>query len=233
MGPLLQIQQVPWLLLPLGRKFPWQKRGLYNEGDIVKTSNWQADQMLCYGRLCFDASASLEDGINASDAQLALASTGTEAVSTYLSKQMKKEDGSAFSEDEQLRIENQLEAVILSDAVRGKNVDFINRLKSDRHKQGFSQVDGGSLWAFIEESKIDIGQQSLIPNSYNATSKTLHIAGKKWMLTMATGHENALNDHVPTVTYSLSGEDTPTATINANRLEVRLGNINSPTTVDS
>ena len=40
--------------------------------------------------------------------------------------------------DEQLRIENQLEAVILSDSVRGKNVDFINRLKSDRHKQAFS-----------------------------------------------------------------------------------------------
>ena len=99
---------------------------------------------------------------------------------------MKKEDGSALSEDEQLRIENQLEAVILSDAVKGKNVDFINRLKSDRHKQGFSQVDGGHLWAFIEENKIDVGQQILLPDSYDAASKTLHIGGKKWMLTMAT-----------------------------------------------
>ena len=67
-----------------------EKGELYNEGDIVKTSDWQADQMLCYGRLRFDTSASLEDGINAGDTQLALASTGTEAISTYLSKQMKK-----------------------------------------------------------------------------------------------------------------------------------------------
>ena len=34
-----------------------EKGELYDEGDIVKISNWQADQMLCYGRLNFDASA--------------------------------------------------------------------------------------------------------------------------------------------------------------------------------
>ena len=166
-----------------------------------------------------------------SDAQLALASTGTEAISTYLSKQMKKEDGSALSEDEQLRIENQLEAVILSDAVKGKNVDFINRLKSERHKQGFSQVDGGHLWAFIEESKIDIGQQILLPDSYDATLKTLHIGGKQFLLTMATDHENDLDNHSLNLAYSLSEGTTPTVEIDTNELIVKLGDPNSPTTV--
>ena len=199
---------------------------LYEAGNIVKTSTWQADQMLCYGRIRFDAAASLEDGINTGDAKLALGSTGTEAISTYLSKQMEEED-----KDEQLRIENQLEAVILSDSVRGKNVDFINRLKSDRHKQGFSQVDGGNLWAFIEESKIDIGQQMLLLDSYDATSKTLHIAGKKWMLTMATGHENDLDSHTPDPAYSLTDGTTPTVRVVNNELIVELGDTSSPNTV--
>ena len=35
-----------WQEVPLA-----EKGELYNEGDIVKTSDWQADQMLCYGRL--------------------------------------------------------------------------------------------------------------------------------------------------------------------------------------
>ena len=215
-----------WQEVPLA-----EKGELYKEGDIVRTCDWQADQMLCYGRLRFDAAASLDDGINTEDVELALASTGTEAVSTYLSKQMKKEDGSKVSEDEQLRIENQLEAVILSDSVRGKNVDFINRLKSDRHKQGFSQVDGGILWAFIEESKIDIGQQMLLPDSYDATSKTLHIGGKKWMLTMAKGHENDLDNHTLDLAYSLSDGTTPTVRVVNNELIVELGDTSSPNTV--
>ena len=136
-----------------------------------------------------------------------------------------------MSEDEQLRIENQLEAVILSDSVRGKNVDFINRLKSDRHKQGFSQVDGGHLWAFIEESKIDIGQQMLLPDFYDATSKTLHIGGKKWVLTMAKGHENDLDNHTLDLAYSLSDGTTPTVRVVNNELIVELGDTSSPNTV--
>ena len=74
-----------WQEVPLA-----EKGELYKEGDIIRTCDWEADQMLCYGRLSFDAAASSDDGINTEDVELALASTGTEAVSTYLSKQMKK-----------------------------------------------------------------------------------------------------------------------------------------------
>ena len=200
-----------------------EKDELYKVGDIIRTCDWEADQMLCYGRLTFDASASLDDGINAKDAQLALASTGTEAVSTYLSKQMKKEDGSKVSQDEQLRIENQLEAVILKDAAQGKNVDFINRLKADRHKQGFSQVDSGTLWAFIEESRIPITQQTLFKDTYDTTSKTLYIAGKKWVFTMATAHENDFDNYTLNLKYSLNDGTSPVVKIENNTFIVQLG----------
>tara|TARA_B110000879_G_C11184189_1_gene520365 strand:+ start:13562 stop:20239 length:6678 start_codon:yes stop_codon:yes gene_type:complete len=204
---------------------------LYKVGVIIRTNDWEADQILCYGRLHFDASASLEDGINAEDAQLALASTGTEAVSTYLSKQIRNDQNEELQEDEQLRIENQLEAVILKDAVQGKNVDFINRLKSDRHKQGFSQVDGGSLWAFIEENRILIAQQTLFPDTYDTSSKTLYIAGKKWVFTMATAHENDFDNHTLDLAYSLNDGASPVVRIENNTFIVQLGDINSPNIV--
>ena len=173
----------------------------------------------------------MNDGIITDDTKLTLASSSTEAVSTYVSKQIRTDQGDALQEDEQLRLENQLEAVMLSDSVQGKNVDFVNRLKSDRHKQSFSQVDGGTLWAFIEESKISITQQMLVPDAYDSVSKTLHIAGKKWTLTMAKGHENDLDNHTLDLAYSLSDGTTPTVRVVDNELIVELGDTSSPTTV--
>ena len=110
----------------------------------------QADGMLCYGRIQFTDSVNLDDGMEAETVKMALAPSSQEAVSTYLSKQL------ATDEDDQIRIENQLQVVILKETVQGENVDFINQLKIGRHKAGFSPVDGGFLWAFINDGDIDL-----------------------------------------------------------------------------
>ncbi len=136
---------------------------------LKELADWEVDtdqapqRMICYGRIAFDADPSMSDGISG-DATLALATSGEEALATYLSKSLTDD------EDQQIRIENQLEAVLLSDTVRGENIDFINRLKTDRHKKSFSQVDGGSIWAFIDEGRIPVIDQEVLPNAFVQSS---------------------------------------------------------------
>ena len=68
---------------------PLTEKGKLYMRETLSEQYWQADQMLCYGRLHFDTSASLDDGINAKGAQLARFNWNR-SISTYLSKQMKK-----------------------------------------------------------------------------------------------------------------------------------------------
>ena len=134
---------------------------------LKELADWEIDtdevpqRMICYGRVAFDENPSMSDGIP-HDATLAMGTSGEEALATYLSKSLTDD------EDEQIRIENQLEAVLLSDTVRGESVDFINRLKTHRHKKSFSQVDGGNIWAFIGESEIPVSNQEVLPDSISA-----------------------------------------------------------------
>nr|VFJ49711.1 MAG: hypothetical protein BECKFW1821A_GA0114235_10246 [Candidatus Kentron sp. FW] len=133
-----------------------------DEADIVSmaesVAGWQIrgdatnlDGMICFGRVEFSDTPELQDGIDPHQSRIAMARTGGEAIATWLSKTLPEEKG---DEDRSLRMENQIEAVLFNDRVRGENVDFINRLKTARHKDGFSPVDSGPHWAFIDVSTI-------------------------------------------------------------------------------
>ena len=72
----------------------------------------------------------------------------------------------------------------------------------------------------------------LRPDSYNAATKELVIAGEIFTLSMATDKEDSLVDHIPTVTYDASNSTQPDVTINAadQTLTIALGAASTPTT---
>jgi hypothetical protein len=130
------------------------------------------DTMLCFGRIAFASDATLDDGIDVAESELALAPSGSEALASYVSAKLADVDTTEMTDaersaaeqerdEEQERIENQLLALSLSDTVRGENVDFINRLKTARHKQGFSQVKGGILWSFVGIQDIELAENMI------------------------------------------------------------------------
>jgi cell fate (sporulation/competence/biofilm development) regulator YlbF (YheA/YmcA/DUF963 family) len=157
---------------------------------MTDIADWQLDNvsddtdvMLCFGRIQFSEDALSDDGIDVTESEMALAPSGSEAVATYLSAKLANIDTTGMTDgersaaeqqrdEEQERIENQLVALSLSDTVRGKNVDFINRLKTARHKQGFSQVSGGSLWAFIGIQDIQLGENAQLSDQNRQEAET-------------------------------------------------------------
>lgn len=165
------------------------KQAAQDQADLTRVTadiaDWTAsngigddtDRMLCFGRVDFASDATVNDGIDVSAVELALAPTGSEAIASYLSAKLTDpvdfeglttEERNAAEQErsaQQACIENQLMAVSLSDTVRGENVDFINRLKTVRHKKGFSQVDGGSLWAFIGTQDVKLADTTTVPES--------------------------------------------------------------------
>nr|VFK39142.1 MAG: hypothetical protein BECKSD772E_GA0070983_100218 [Candidatus Kentron sp. SD] len=124
------------------------------------------DRMICFGRVEFSDAPRLDDGIDPDKSTVAMARSGGEAIAAWVSKMLTELEGG--EEDESLRIENQIEAVLFNDRVRGENVDFINRLKTARHRDEFNPVDGGSLWAFIEESAIETNDEGKTEESKKA-----------------------------------------------------------------
>jgi hypothetical protein len=146
-------------------------------------ADWQLDSisddtdiMLCFGRIQFTDDATLDDGIDVSTTELALGPNGVETIASYLSKKLTNTDTTGMTDEEitateqsvqeqQTRIENQLLALSLKDTVQGENVDFINRLKTARHKQGFSQVDGGLLWVFVGIQDVELGENTQLSDA--------------------------------------------------------------------
>jgi hypothetical protein len=153
-------------------------------------ADWNVDSvtndqntMLCFGRIQFSADASSDDGVDLSETELALASFGTEAMATYLSQKLTNTDTTGMTDEQrqeteetvaaqQEMVENQLVAVSLSDTVQGENVDFINRLKTARHKEGFAQVEGGVLWAFVGIQDLDLEDNDNVSDADKQNAET-------------------------------------------------------------
>ena len=133
-------------------------------------------------------------------------------------------------EDFQIRIENQLEAVLSNGAVRGKNVDFINHLKIDRHKKSFAQVDGGYLWGFIDANKFSVSQQQLLEDAYLTKSNQLLIAGRKFVLALNVAFEPSLKSYKLDVSYTEADGAKPSVIVSDGQWRIALGNADSPTT---
>jgi hypothetical protein len=112
--------------------------------------NWQVTpvpgqdlprRMLCYGRLTFHPGTNVANPA-ASDTRtdVAVAGTGTEALSAYLAATITADAGA------KAKLEDQLEAVQLSGRLQERQLDIGPAFYEARHEKGFVAVPGGTLW---------------------------------------------------------------------------------------
>ena len=101
-------------------------------------------EIICYSRLKFSPSQSnsgqspLESPLEKANIKLAVANTGTEALSAYLAETIDK--------SKKAIIEEQLEALQFAENLESKKLDTGPRFQEIRHEAGFNAVAGGFLW---------------------------------------------------------------------------------------
>lgn len=101
---------------------------------------------LCYARVKIDGKGfRFDDDTRQEDARrkvtVAVANTGTEALSAYLAECLPHGGG-----DRKSKLEEQLEALQLAPRLQGRQLDLGAKFREARHEQGFSGVSGGSGW---------------------------------------------------------------------------------------
>jgi len=101
---------------------------------------------LCYARVEIDGKGfRFDDEARQEDARrkvtVAVANTGTEALSAYLAECLPHGGG-----DRKSKLEEQLEALQLKPRLQGRQLDLGAKFHEARHEQGFSGVSGGSAW---------------------------------------------------------------------------------------
>ncbi len=125
--------------------------------------------MVCYGKVVFGDEVSLSDSIDTSDTRLAFAKTPVEALATYLSKrQTAIESGNAESA---IKLENQILSLLYNADVEGQDIDFIDRLKSARHKAEFHGISGGELYDMLDDASLmeeisDVADKSRVQDDW-------------------------------------------------------------------
>jgi hypothetical protein len=103
-------------------------------------------RMLCYARITFQPEGDGEGATTgAVSPAVALANTGTEALSAYLAQEV---DPSQKAE-----IEDQLEALSLSSKLANRQLDVGPKFQEARHEKGFTALTGGTLWSVTQETK--------------------------------------------------------------------------------
>ena len=126
-------------------KFDWENETL--------TEDSEAPQIICYSRLTFKPK---DDSGQSPKISLAVANTGTEALSAYLAETIDK--------SQKAIIEEQLEALQFAENLESQQLDTGAKFQEIRHEAGFNAVAGGFLWRIRLET-----QQS---NSENQASQT-------------------------------------------------------------
>uniref|UniRef100_UPI0026086260 hypothetical protein n=1 Tax=Acaryochloris sp. IP29b_bin.148 TaxID=2969218 RepID=UPI0026086260 len=113
-------------------KFEW--------GNETFTQDSEPPQILCYGRLTFQPPAdySGQPPLETANIRLAVANTGTEALSAYLAD--------TIDPFQKAVIEEQLEALQFSDNLESQQLDIGPKFQEIRHEAGFNAVTGHFLW---------------------------------------------------------------------------------------
>lgn len=132
-------------------KFEW--------GDERFTQRSEAPQILCYARLTFQPPEdySGQPPLETANIRLAVANTGTEALSAYLAD--------TIDQSQKAVIEEQLEALQFTDNLESQQLDIGPKFQEIRHEAGFNAVTGHFLW------KVRIETQTQ-PSSENTASQT-------------------------------------------------------------
>ncbi|MBD2357421.1 hypothetical protein H6G41_22845 [Tolypothrix sp. FACHB-123] len=114
--------------------------------DIKKELEWQEtlnqnsciSQIICFSRLTFNTNYNNISLVEKANISLAVANTGTQALSAYLAETIDKSQKSI--------IEEQLEALQLAETLASQELDTGFKFEELRHEAGFNAVAGGFLW---------------------------------------------------------------------------------------
>lgn len=139
----------------------------------------QLDGMVCYGKVCFDSTISLEDDVDTAASTVTFAKSPYEAMATWLSKSQVSEDGGDAATA--VKLENQLLALLYNADVQGQDIDFVDRLKSARHKAEFQAISGGNLWELLDdasltESIVDADNKAAVKTAWASFTATIGMA---------------------------------------------------------
>lgn len=105
--------------------------------------------LYCYSQLTFSpAQDSSNPDQAATDTQVTMGNTGTEALSAYLAGQINEDYGSDYKSV----MEDQLESIMLSAQLGGSIADTGPKFEEARHEKGFTATPSGSLWIVRKDS---------------------------------------------------------------------------------
>ncbi|EKU96513.1 hypothetical protein Lepto7375DRAFT_0518 [Leptolyngbya sp. PCC 7375] len=141
-------------------EFKWQ----FEWTDETFAQNSEAPQILCYARLTFQPPAdySGQPPSETANIRLAVANTGTEALSAYLADTIDKSQKAV--------IEEQLEALQFTDNLESQQLDIGPKFQEIRHATGFNAVAGNFLWRIRLETQT---QASVSDNTGSQTKLDL------------------------------------------------------------
>ncbi|MEO0534181.1 MAG: hypothetical protein AAF215_09970 [Cyanobacteria bacterium P01_A01_bin.123] len=149
------------LMNSLQEEFKWK----FEWGDESLNPTSEAPQVVCYSRLTFQPPKdySGQPPLETANIRLAVANTGTEALSAYLAE--------TIDQSQKAAIEEQLEALQFTDDLESQQLDIGPKFQEIRHEAGFNAVAGHFLWKVRIETQTQ--PSSSDPSSpKNTTSQT-------------------------------------------------------------
>lgn len=148
------------LMNSIQEEFKWK----FEWGNETFTQDSEPPQILCYGRLTFQPPKdySGQPPLETANIRLAVANTGTEALSAYLA------DTITIDPSQKAVIEEQLEALQFSDNLESQQLDIGPKFQEIRHEAGFNAVTDHFVWKVRIETQTQ--PSSSDPSSSERTS---------------------------------------------------------------
>ena len=131
---------------------------------LLEKSGWTVNlenksfprQTICYSKLKFTQSGSPSDPTTTiPNPVIAVGNTATEALAAYLSHDFAPGSDSNSQQIRQI-IEDQLEALQLTERLEQQKLDVGPKFRDARHEREFSATDGGMLWRVLPESNSSV-----------------------------------------------------------------------------
>lgn len=146
------------LMNSIQEEFKWK----FEWGNETFTQDSDPPQIICYARLTFQPPEdySGQPPLETANIRLAVANTGTEALSAYLAD--------TIDPSQKAVIEEQLEALQFTDNLESQQLDIGPKFQEIRHEAGFNAVTGHFLWKVRIETQTQ--PSSSDPSSSESTS---------------------------------------------------------------
>ena len=143
-------------------EFKWK----FEWGDERFTQKSEAPQILCYARLTFQPPEdySGQPPLETANVRLAVANTGTEALSAYLAD--------TIDQSQKAVIEEQLEALQFADDLESQQLDIGPKFQEIRHEAGFNAVTGHFLWKVRIETQTQPSTSGPSPSEPSSSEST-------------------------------------------------------------